>query len=80
MSLKDRLTHAIADPGAFVGMRGERCLTEWQIDAVMAAMKPHDAVANSEPLICYFATEQDRDEFIQAMQEAMPSMRAVPVT
>lgn len=80
MSLRNRLRHAIADPGAFVGHRGQRQLIDWQSDAVMAAMRPHDAVSNSEPLICYFATAKDRDEFIQAMQEAMPSMKAVPVT
>lgn len=43
------------------------------------ALRPHDAVADAEPLVCYFKSAQDRDEFIQAMQEAMPGMSAVAV-
>ena len=38
---------------------------------------PHEAVAGAEPLICYFKTAADREEFIAAVHEAKPNMRSV---
>ena len=33
-----------------------------------------DRLAESLPLVLYFATDQDRDEFVAAVQEAKPGM------
>ncbi len=49
------------------------------IDAVMDTLRPIDAVKDTEPVICYFATEDDREEFIQAIMEVKPNMRTVKV-
>jgi len=44
-----------------------------------ARLCPHPDVQGTEPLILYFTTDADRDEFIAAVQKAKPSMRAVKV-
>jgi len=48
-------------------------------DAAMTALRPHKDVSKTEPVICYFATEDDREEFIQAMMEIKPDMRSIKV-
>lgn len=48
-------------------------------DAAMSALRPHHAMDKAEPVICYFATEDDREEFIQAVMEAKPDMISVKV-
>lgn len=35
-----------------------------------------DRLAETLPLVLYFATKQDRDEFVAAVQEAKPGMVA----
>lgn len=37
--LRKRLTRAIADPGAKEGYKGDRSLTQWQVDAVIRALR-----------------------------------------
>ena len=36
--IKKEIAQAIFDPGAFVGYKGERSLTDWQLDAVMSVL------------------------------------------
>jgi hypothetical protein len=45
--LRNRVATAIFDPGLTEGYKGDRTLTEWQVDAVMRAIanQPHDRTA-----------------------------------
>lgn len=52
-------------------------LLQDQIAALRHVAEPHAAVAGTKPLVVYFATDADRDEFIAAMAEAKPNMRSV---
>ena len=45
----------------------------------MGALRPHDAVQDAKPLILYFSCDDDRDEAMAALKEAMPTARAVKV-
>lgn len=40
---------------------------------------PHQAVRDAVPLVLYFASRQDADEFVAVVQEAKPGMIGVPV-
>ena len=79
MGFKADIVQSIYDPGAVVGARGNRTLTEWQADAVMASIVPDSAVADTEPLILFFGTEQDRAEFVEVFKQVKPNTIAVPV-
>ena len=48
-------------------------------DAALAALRPHDAAQDFKPLILYFPTDEDRDEFIEVVYAAKPNMRSVKV-
>lgn len=79
MSLRDEIQSAISFslPPMDVPLTGtqERVVT----DAVMKALRPHGDVSDTEPVLCYFANEEDREEFIQAVMETKPDMRSVKV-
>jgi len=77
--LRKRIREAILLPGSTEGPQGDRTVTEWQADAVLTALKPHDAVADAVPVICYFANQEDADGFKAAVEAAVPTMRAFPV-
>jgi len=47
--LKKRIGAAIFDPGATEGYKGERTLTEWQVDAVMRMISA-EAKESNEPI------------------------------
>ena len=46
-------------------------------EAAIEAIRPHDAVKELEPVLCYFPNKADRDEFIEAVIEVKPNMKAV---
>lgn len=74
MSLRDKIYDHLWATGICGARRSEyRVLA----DAAMRALRPHEAVADAEPLILYFPTKEDREGFIAAVQEAKPGM--VPV-
>ena len=52
---------------------------EYFATAALEAIRPVEEVKLTEPVICYFTTEEDREEFIQAIQEVKPDMRLVKV-
>ncbi len=78
MTLKDEIQDAISRslPPLFLLTGAQE---QVMAEAVMKALRPHEDVTNTEPVICYFATEEDREEFIQAVMEAKPNMRSVKV-
>jgi len=45
----------------------------------LCKIPPVDELQGSTPLVCYFANETDRQEFIALMKVAKPSMRTVKV-
>ena len=48
-------------------------------DAALAALRPHDAVADSQPLILYFPTKEARAGAIKDILEVSPNLKAVEV-
>ena len=48
-------------------------------DAALRALRPTDAVQDLDPVVLYFPDDASRAEFIDAMLEAKPNLRAVPV-
>lgn len=40
------------------------------------ALYPRPEIKDCPPLILYFGTDQDRDEFIELVQQAKPGMRS----
>ena len=83
MSLREQIGKRMAS--ALEGARdapasteGIRRLAAVCTDAALAALRPVEAVEGAEPLILYFPTEEDREEFIAAVHAAKPGM--VPVS
>ena len=85
MSLRDKIIEKMRAADAASGLRpsGRTPLYpedyEAFADAALAALRPHDAVQDSKPLILYFPTDEDRDEFIKVVYAAKPDMRSVKV-
>lgn len=76
MTLRDEMRNAIsADLDELLTDEAVESLT----NTVMKVLRPIDQVKDTEPVVCYFATEDDREEFIQLMMEAKPNMRTVKV-
>lgn len=73
--MKDALRDVIADALRKRSIRGRS--PEEIADIALDALRPHDAVKGMVPVIAYFGSEADRDEFIAAVQEVKPDMRAV---
>ena len=75
MSLREKIETAMRATG-ICGARG----SEYRVlaDAAMRALRPHDAIADSAPVILYFPTKEHREDFIAAVHEAMPGMM-IPV-
>ena len=46
-------------------------------DILTARLVPAGELNYTEPVICYFPTEEDREDFIQAVMEAKPGMRSI---
>ena len=49
----------------------------YMADLMLDCLRPHDSVKDLEPVILYFQTREDRDEFIAAIMEAKPNLKAV---
>lgn len=43
------------------------------------ALFPHPGVEGAAPLILYFSTKADRDEFVAIIHEAKPNMRSYKI-
>ena len=48
-------------------------------DAALDALRPHDGVKDAKPVVLYFHTDEEREEFIEAVHEACPNLRSVKV-
>jgi len=75
MSLREKVRDAIWECGVSHAPEEVGRIT----NAVMAVLRPVDAVADAKPVIVYFETEADREEFIAAVLEVKPGMRSVRV-
>lgn len=80
MSLRDEIEKRIASVlagGPFMVAEEHARLSDQATDAALAALHPIEAVADAKPVIIYFPTEADREEFIEAIHAVKPGM--VPV-
>ena len=82
MSLREEIKHNIGivlAMGPFMSAEEHGRLSWGCADAALAALRPHEAVQDSKPLILYFPTDEDRDEFIKVVYAAKPDMTSVKV-
>ena len=56
-----------------------RRVVEALMPVFFEGLRPIEAVKGSKALVVYFGSDADRDEFIGAMQDARPNMRAVEI-
>jgi hypothetical protein len=47
------------------------------LKALAQADAPIDPLAGKRAVVCYFETDEDRDEFVAAVREVKPNMRSV---
>jgi hypothetical protein len=65
--------------------RGREAVGETVIEALAGAgytivqVWPHEAVKGLKPLVVYFGSKEDREEFISAIHEAKPNVRTIKV-
>lgn len=76
--IKQRVIYALAGGPRMPSEELERLAWECT-DAALRALRPDPVPENTEPVILYFPTAAEREEFIAAMVEAKPGMIPVRV-
>ena len=80
LTFRDRLRLAIIDPGALVEQKEGSDTSDWQVDAIMEVLCPSIlGTMIKNPLVIFFHTEEDRQEFIEVFKEVKPNASTLQI-